>query len=308
MKCATPTVMHGVPYPCGKCTPCLFNRKRIWAHRIILESQQYSDNTFMTLTYNDASLPILHTAPTSAQPSNSNATLCPEHLRDFLKRLRKKHSPNFLRFFACGEYGETHHRPHYHLAVFNFPNCTRGQTGLGLLNPTWDRCCATCHLVGETWGKGNIYLGTLETDSAQYVAGYVTKKMTHRQDPRLNGREPEFARMSNRPGIAAGFMWDAASAHLQFNLEHRLADVPVSLAHGKRQLPLGRYLRKKYRTYIGKDEKTPPEVLAQIAEEVRDVRETAFNNSESFQEALANSRKQSLLNLESKISLQRKKS
>lgn len=258
----------------------------------------HQDNTFLTLTYDNGSLPIL---------SSGLATLMPEHLRDFLKRLRKKHSPNRLRFFACGEYGEENERPHYHAALFSFPNCERGQTGLGRVNPRWDNCCSICRLVGETWGKGNIFLGTLEADSAQYVAGYVTKKMTHRQNPWLKGRDPEFARMSNRPGIAADFMWDSASAFMEFNLGHTQSDVPVTLRHGSKQLPLGRYLRMKYREYIGRDKKTPEQVLTALDEEVRAVREAAFNNSQSFASALADQQKQALANLVGKHKLRNRK-
>lgn len=272
----------------------------------------YEDNCFVTLTYDDESLPILKTSTTSTSAlstqlqSGSFATLCPEHLRDFLKRLRKAHAPRRLRFFGVGEYGEKYARPHYHLALFNFPQCIRGQTGLGQLKPNWKNCCSVCQLVGDTWGYGNVFLGTLETDSAQYVAGYVTKKMTRRDHPWLQGREPEFSRMSNRPGIAADFMWDAASAHLQFNLEHREADVPVSLRHGGRQLPLGRYLRKKYRTYIGKDEKTPQVVLDQLAEELRPLQEAAFNASKPFAQQLKEAQAQSLKNLTAKTQLRKK--
>lgn len=294
MQCAEPFVMHGRAYPCLKCLPCLTNRKRIWSHRIILEAQQYSDNTFATLTYADDHLP-------------KNGSLYPEHLRNFLKRLRRSYEPQKLRFFAVGEYGEESERPHYHLALFNFPNCRRGQTGLGRIRAHWEGCCPICDLVGNTWGKGNIYLGTLEADSAQYVAGYVTKKMTRRDHPWLKGRDPEFARMSNRPGIAAGFMWDAASAHLQFNLEHREADVPVSLRHGSKQRPLGRYLRKKYRTYIGKDEKTPQVILDALKEELRPLQEAAFNASKPFAQQLKEAQAQSLVNLEGKSKLKGKK-
>lgn len=299
VKCAEPIVMHGRAFPCGRCPACLLNRKRIWAHRIELEASMHKDNTFLTLTYDDANLPLLDTA---------RATLIPEHLRDFLKRLRKKHAPNRLRFFGVGEYGEREFRPHYHLALFSFPNCLRGQTGLGKYGSAanWRRCCDVCVMVGETWGKGNVYLGTLEPDSCQYVAGYVTKKMTNRQDPRLKGREPEFARMSNRPGIAADFMWDSASAHLQFNLEHREADVPVALRHGSRQKPLGRYLRKKYRTYIGKDEKTPQAILDQLSEELRPLQEAAFNQSKPFAQQLKEAQAQSLLNLEARNKLRKR--
>lgn len=270
----------------------------------------HADNTFATLTYDDASLPMLKPSinPTTSSGTTGSTlpTLIPEHLRDFLKRLRKIHAPNRLRFFAVGEYGEKNARPHYHLALFNFPNCLRGQTGLGKLKPSWKDCCSVCHTVGTTWGLGNIFLGTLEPHSAQYVAGYVTKKMTRRDHPWLNGREPEFSRMSNRPGIAADFMWDAASAHLQFNLEHREADVPVSLRHGHKELPLGRYLRKKYRTYIGKDEKTPQPILDELAEKLRPLQEAAFNASKPFAQQLKEAQAQSLLNQTAKSNLRKK--
>ena len=46
-------------------------------------------------------------------------------------------------------------------------------------------------VVESTWKKGHIMLGTLTHDSAQYVAGYVTKKMTSKADPRLDDRDWE---------------------------------------------------------------------------------------------------------------------
>lgn len=89
--------------------------------------------------------------------------------------------------------------------------------------------------------------------------------MTRHDDPRLEGRHPEFARMSLRPGIGRDFMHEAASAFLQFNLDASESDVPVTLRHGSRQLPLGRYLRKTYRRFVGRDEKAPPPTPEQQA-------------------------------------------
>lgn len=40
---------------------------------------------------------------------------------------------------------------------------------------------------------------------------------------------------------------------MQFNLEKTQADVPVSLRHGSRELPLGRYLRGKLRQIVDKE-------------------------------------------------------
>lgn len=240
----------------------------------MLESQLHGDNCFLTLTYSDDHLPKMNVSGCGG--TGTLATLEPKDLQNWLKRFRKEISPTRIRFYAVGEYGNETWRPHYHVILFGYPTCSRGRTGLGMGNPDWSRCCVRCKLVGETWGLGKVYLGTLETHSAQYVAGYVTKKMNRRDDFRLLGREPEFCRMSNRPGIGHDFMHEVASAFLQFNLEQDQSDVPVTLAHGKRQLPLGRYLRMKLRKMVGRDEKTPQQVLDQIKEEMRPLRETQF--------------------------------
>lgn len=88
--------------------------------------------------------------------------------------------------------------------------------------------------------------------------------MTMRDDPRLNGRDPEFAAMSLRPGIGANFVPEIASTLMQFNLDTTQADVPVSLRHGSRSLPLGRYMRRKIRENIGKEAKAPENIKAKI--------------------------------------------
>ena len=126
----------------------------------------------------------------------------------------------------------------------------------------------------------------LEVSSAQYVAGYVVKKMTAADDRRLCGRHPEFARMSNRPGIGQAAMWEVASELLRYRLDERLPDVPLALNHGKKQMPLGRYLRRELRKMVGKLEETPIESLEAYKEEMRPVRETAFNASRSYKEVL----------------------
>lgn len=81
--------------------------------------------------------------------------------------------------------------------------------------------------------------------------------MTAKDDPRLEGRHPEFARMSLKPGIGGDFTWEIASTMLEFNLEKREGDVPSSLAHGTSRKGLGRYLTQRLRKQIGRDEKAP---------------------------------------------------
>lgn len=192
-------------------------------------------------------------------------------------------APSRFRFYAVGEYGDETSRPHYHLALFGYKGCLYG---LSRYSERRQSCCVSCDLVRDTWGKGQIYIGSLEPHSAQYIAGYVTKKMTSKDDPRLNGRHPEFARMSLRPGIGFGYLDELTQAFLKFNLDASESDVPVTLRHGDRLLPLGRYLRKKMRGMVFGDEKTPEVVIKARAEEMRPLREIAFNNSQSFKKAI----------------------
>lgn len=251
----------------------------------MLESLCHESNAFLTLTYSDENLPIVKSGLSSDPSTGVSATLNPKHLQDWLKRFRKAIEPSKIRFYAVGEYGDETQRPHYHVALFGYPSCSRGQTGYGQSQrkgiPAWERCCAHCRLVGETWGLGSVYLGALETSSAQYVAGYVTKKMTSKSDARLNGRHPEFARMSNRPGIGHDFMHEYASELMKLNLEDREADVPSALRHGSRLLPLGRYLRRKLRTMVGKDEKTPEAVIYAQSLELLPLREAAKTDAQN---------------------------
>lgn len=131
------------------------------------------------------------------------------------------------------------------------------------------------------WGHGNIELGKLDDGGAEYVAGYTIKKMTAADDVRLVGRHPEFARMSLRPGIGMGALDKLAETIIKFNLDKRQADVPVSLAHGRKQLPLGRFLRRKLREKLGRDPKTPQEALNVLQAQLLDVRLAARADKEN---------------------------
>ena len=115
-----------------------------------------------------------------------------------------------LRYYLVGEYGDTTERPHYHICLFGYPPCAYGQTRLFKNERP---CCAWCSGLQDTWSQGNVFSAELNELSIQYCAGYVTKKMTSHEDIRLNGRHPEFARMSNRPGIGV--------PALQFICEYR---------------------------------------------------------------------------------------
>lgn len=266
MRCKKPYVARGgMIYGCGQCLPCRLNRRRIWTHRIMLEAAQYEDNSFLTLTYDDEHLP-------------PDGSLQPKDAQDWLKRFRKAIEPFRVRYYLVGEYGDASNRPHYHLALFGYPACNFGNSRYSHR----DNCCPVCDLVRDTWAKGHVFVGKLETSSAQYIAGYVTKKMTAKDDPRLKGRYPEFARMSLRPGIGADAMHEVASTLMEFNLESAQSDVPSALRHGTRELPLGRYLRRKLRLMVGKDEKISQEAFTEMGKEMLSVLEASKSSPEGL--------------------------
>lgn len=171
------------------------------------------------------------------------------------------------------------------------------------------RCCETCSMIARTWVRyyeekpvplGLVYVGAVTRESAAYTAGYIEKKLTRRDDFRLRGREPEFPSMSG--GLGRDMMWEVASTLLSHGLEAR-ADVPAALRHGKKIMPLGRYLRGKLREMVGKDAKAPQSTIDQIKEELRPLREAAFNNSRSFKEEIVKANQQAVLNMETRMEI-----
>lgn len=236
MLCKNPYMKGVLAFGCGQCNPCRINRRRLWTHRIMLESLKHGDSSFVTLTY--------ETLP-------SDGSLVPKDLQNFMKYLRMRVSPKKLRFYGVGEYGNDTFRPHYHVMLFGYPTCVYGRS---MYRFGQKNCCTFCDLVRDVWGKGHVELGTLTKDSAQYIAGYVTKKLTFKDDPRLMGRHPEFARMSLKPGIGAlavKEIADVLTTDAGVNSIMETGDVPPALRHGSRLLPLGRYLRKKLRETLG---------------------------------------------------------
>lgn len=166
--------------PCGKCEGCLIERSRQWASRCIKESQNYKENCFLTLTYDNDHLP-------------ANNSLIKRDLQLFIKRLRKQISPARVRYFGCGEYGSLGLRPHYHLILFGYDF-----TDL-IFHIENNRSFTESKMLKSLWKYGFVSVGKVTFESCAYVARYVMKKL----HPKILGdRTPEFICMSTRPGIA----------------------------------------------------------------------------------------------------------
>lgn len=103
--------------------------------------------------------------------------------------------------------------------------------------------------------------------------------MTSSEHPANTGRHPEFARMSLKPGIGAWAMEDVALTIMQHPKLAKQEDVPTSLMHGKRHMPLGRYLRRKLADALGK-ENNPQNAIDKMVEKLRPLQEAAIANND----------------------------
>jgi len=186
--------------------------------------------------------------------------------------------------------------------MFGLSNCRLGTTQL---TKRKTRCCPECDFVQEAWGLGNVYLGELNNQSAQYIAGYVCKKMTGKSDIRLDGRHPEFARMSLRPGIGADFIPEVASSLMQHEIDTE--DVPNVLRHGRSVYPLGRYLKGKLREHLGRAKEVPDSVKSKMDQEMQPMRAYAFANSLRLKDVVKEAYHGQTLQAEKRFALKRKR-
>jgi len=199
----------------------------------MLERSQHGDACFVTLTYSDEHLP-------------SDGSVDPKVVQGWLKRIRERIRPRRLRFFLVGEYGDESLRPHYHVALFGWPACLRGRTDHRLVAASGS-CCASCDALASSWGLGGVDCRELAMETAQYLVGYVAKKALPKRKALLQGLAPEFARMSLKPGIGAPAMEDVArsvDALTARSVGSQPLAAPRALRHGRKLLPLGRYLRR----------------------------------------------------------------
>lgn len=310
MVCRKPFVKGVVQFGCGQCTPCRISLRRLWTHRLLLESFSHKQSSFVTLTYEDSQLPF----SLSGLP-----TLVKKHLQDWLKKLRKEVD---LRYYYVGEYSPMG-RPHYHLCLYGIdcldPIGRRQRGNLQALCP-----CSVCNLIRKKWGFGRISVDEFSMETAQYVAGYVTKKLTQPDNPRnyeyrakhktlLRDRAPEFGQPSLKPGIGAlslGPILDSITTTAGCDRLARDGDVPLSLRHGKKILPLGRYIRRKLREAYGfKETGSQAGWEKEIFTEMQLMREMfeadPQNAGKSFYSIQGAERLQKVRNIENKHSISR---
>lgn len=185
--------------PCGRCIGCRLERSRQWAMRCMHEASLHDRNSYVTLTYNDQHLP-------------SDYGLHHRDFQLFMKRLRKAADGIEVRYYMCGEYGDLNARPHFHAILFgiDFPDMLPLST-----SPSGSLLYRSATLE-RLWPFGYSSIGMVTFESAAYVARYVMKKATgdlarkkysivSEQTGEVIFRNPEYNRMSLKPGIGAGW-------------------------------------------------------------------------------------------------------
>lgn len=265
---------------CGRCRLCLQKRAWILSSRIQLEAREYAlaDVSVVTLTYrNDA---LVMTAGDDPRPD-----LCPKHVRDWMQRYRiarKRQGWPHCRYFLCGEYGSRSERPHYHVVLFGVPACERVEGTRAITRGARKGeadCCATCTQLNESWGHGFVHCASAQGgDSlANYVSGYVQKRMHRADNFLLQGRHPEFARWSAKPPLGAGVIPRILATVQEYGLEAALEDAPGILnERGRPSLALGRTLQKHLRLALGRGEHAPSSSWLPFADRNVDAMTKAF--------------------------------
>lgn len=186
--------------PCGQCIGCRLERSRQWAIRCLHEASLHDANCFVTLTYDDDHLP-------------SFGSLEYRDFQLFIKRVRARFCRARVRYYMCGEYGDTSSRPHYHACLFGFqfPDLRR------LYRSTGGTPIYSSKFLEELWPLGHSSVGEVTFESAAYVARYVMKKITgqrardhyavvDKSTGEVFWRCPEFNHMSLKPGIGASWI------------------------------------------------------------------------------------------------------
>lgn len=179
MNCLKPILVNNPRYgknnkeptkifvPCGKCEVCRDNESKSWRFRLNEENRVSTNALFVTLTYNDGSLPFGFVSLDNGE-CKYFPIVVKKHVQDFFKRLRShfedKGIHQKIRYFAVSEYGPNTLRPHYHIILFNFP-LLRGFDIVSLSKAT--------KIIQKCWDIGFVKVDIVNEQRLNYVTKYV---------------------------------------------------------------------------------------------------------------------------------------
>lgn len=188
--CLHPKSIYGKLYPCGKCPVCQQNKRQSLATRLMLESAFSASTKFVTLTYNEDSLPYCSNSVIFDDFTNrsylskkqskilvdyikshsesktipdlpiDNDCFCIDDVQKFFKLVRK-HFPIPFKYFVTSERGDNNNRCHYHLLLFFDKKVSNSQI--------YD-------LVQKYWNLGFISVSNASDARIAYCAKYCLKE------------------------------------------------------------------------------------------------------------------------------------
>lgn len=238
-------IKRKVPCPCCKCPSCLKDHRNGWMIRLYEESKCWRYVRFVTLTYNDASLPCVVNSETGEVVSTafiSDVSSTIKRFRTSYKRLYGCKAD--FKYFVCSEYGSNGtKRPHYHgLFFFDFD-----PRRFGLFLDDWR--CRYGHVLDKPVGSSVDD----KVKISRYVSKYIVKGgLCSRADDVLSGviNRPSFI-MSK--GIGASYISRMYSFHRDCEV-HEMVDRMFYTFDGKVRYPLPRFYKdrfyRKLKTFI----------------------------------------------------------
>lgn len=180
--------MVDVEVPCGSCDYCQYIHQQQWVKRMQYESMPDINKYcyFITLTYDSAYLKKDKAMSRELYSVKRNGEvipllLCRKHLQLFFARLRKYTGKKFT-YYACGEYGETYSRPHFHIVLWSDDSFQKNE-----IEQAWSKSDTLIGIVDFHNLVENGTLSDLRSDSInsdvdydsksafKYVAKYVNK-------------------------------------------------------------------------------------------------------------------------------------
>jgi len=260
-----------IPVPCGKCPNCLQRRSQQWIFRLLEHDKVHIGSLFITLTYDNEHVPI---------SKNGYMTLCKKDFQLFMKRLRKSYPKTHgkISYYACGEYGETYERPHFHAIVFN----------------------AHTDNIQRAWQLGQCHFGQVSGDSIAYTTKYMHKGKIipkHQNDDRV----PEFQLFSQRLGIS--YLSPATIKYHQDDITRLYVTFP-----GGQKAALPRYFRDKI--YSDLQRKIQADLAQHMVSQLKDKKMYEFardNPRDNFYRAEAEAKKAALNIFKRRLSEKRNK-
>lgn len=217
-RIVNPYTSESMIVPCGHCRACQLNKNNRLAFLCDLESKCNKYTVFITLTYANRFIPRANFVDSICRPFGNDLVdketgeiLCPadipeqkreellkkfylfgdvpylrkSDLQKFFKRFRyyaKKYTKEKVRYFACGEYGPVHFRPHFHILLY-FDSAT-------LLQVCSDLVC-------QAWTFGRVDCQLSEGKCSSYVASYVNSYCTLPKVFTLSPVRPFFVHSQN---------------------------------------------------------------------------------------------------------------